>query len=389
MSAQWKDMKARVGAGLLPVMVVLAKVINRVVLPGLAGLGRTVKSVAGFISSHAMAFKVVAAILAGVLIPALVAWGVAATVNAAKNVVAWVTSAVAAEGSAAVQELSAFQVGLRWLWMGAQALLGAAKVAAAWLISLGPIAIVVAAVIAAVVLIIKYWDQIAAATVKVWNAIKAATLAAWNFIKKNLKTILEAILVIVTGPIGLLVVLIIRNWDKIKGATSAAWGAVKSTVSSIVGGIYGFVRDKFNAMVSFFSGIPGRLAHAASGMFDGIKDAFRSAINWVIGAWNGLEFSIPGFSVFGKHIGGVTIGVPDIPYLARGGLISGSGLAVVGENGPELVQLPRGARVIPNNEVSRSETALTVNNYYPKPEPSSEATPRSLREAAFTTGLAW
>jgi hypothetical protein len=42
-----------------------------------------------------------------------------------------------------------------------------------------------------------------------------------------------------------------------------------------------------------------------------------------------------------------------IPFLATGGIMQSSGLAVVGERGPELVSLPAGARVYNNQDTQR------------------------------------
>src|SRR5690606_26680541 len=84
----------------------------------------------------------------------------------------------------------------------------------------------------------------------------------------------------------------------------------------------------------------------------------RSSINWLIGIvnkfidfWNSIKIKVPSVEIplVGK-VGGFTIGVPQIPripMLARGGNIVGTGLAVVGEAGAELLELPRGARVTP------------------------------------------
>lgn len=83
-----------------------------------------------------------------------------------------------------------------------------------------------------------------------------------------------------------------------------------------------------------------RMDKAASGMFDGIKNAFRSALNWVIDRWNGLELKLPGFNWMGTQIGGATLGTPDIPRFAHGGI--GGGLARVAERGRELIQTPGG-----------------------------------------------
>jgi len=85
----------------------------------------------------------------------------------------------------------------------------------------------------------------------------------------------------------------------------------------------------FNNVVGFITGLPGRIASAAWGMWQGITDAFRSAINWVVGAWNRLSFTVPSVSFLGMTIGGFTLSTPDIPYLQRGGLVDRTGLAVV------------------------------------------------------------
>lgn len=99
----------------------------------------------------------------------------------------------------------------------------------------------------------------------------------------------------------------------------------------------------WNGAVDFFKKLPGRITAAASGMWDGIKAAFRGAINWIIDRWNSLEFRVPGFSAFGFSVPGVTLGLPDIPRLAQGGIRGG--WAMLGERGAELVKLPQGSQV--------------------------------------------
>ncbi len=89
-------------------------------------------------------------------------------------------------------------------------------------------------------------------------------------------------------------------------------------------------------------------------MWDGIKNAFRAALNWIISKWNNLSFRIPGLSLpgVGEVFSGATISTPDIPYLAKGGTITAAGMAVVGENGPELLSMPKGAQVTPLNNAA-------------------------------------
>ena len=77
-------------------------------------------------------------------------------------------------------------------------------------------------------------------------------------------------------------------------------------------------------------------------MWDGIKTSFKSALNFIIGKWNDLSFSLKlPSSIFGISLGalagkGFTLDTPNIPELARGGVVSptpGGMLAIIGEAG--------------------------------------------------------
>ena len=110
-----------------------------------------------------------------------------------------------------------------------------------------------------------------------------------------------------------------------------------------------WVTGKWDGIVEFFKGLPKRISNVASGMFDGLKDAFRAAVNFIIDGWNNLDFSIPGFDPPGPgpRIPGFTLGVPDIPRLAAGGIVKarpGGILAQIGEGRYDeaVVPLKRG-----------------------------------------------
>lgn len=148
-------------------------------------------------------------------------------------------------------------------------------------------------------------------------------------------------------------------WEWIKTAAGDVWGAVRLYFGLMVAywtwvferarAAAGWIVGAWGDVTGFFASLPGRLAAAGSGMWDWIRDGFRDAINWIIRGWNSLEFRIPGFDPPGPgpKFGGVTVGVPDIPQLAEGGTIARRGAAIVGDQGPELLELPEGARVTP------------------------------------------
>ena len=86
---------------------------------------------------------------------------------------------------------------------------------------------------------------------------------------------------------------------------------------------------------------------------DKLSDKFRPLIDGVWTIVNALKAVRKKISDFGKKL-------IDMPFFANGGVSSG-GLAVVGERGPELVNLPAGARVNSNRE-SRKMAGGTTNN---------------------------
>lgn len=124
----------------------------------------------------------------------------------------------------------------------------------------------------------------------------------------------------------------LKLWNGIVDGAKKGWKNITTT---------------FDLVVGFVKGLPGRIGKAASGMWDGIKNSFRSAVNWIIGKWNDMSFTLGGGSIMGMSIPSVTLSTPNIPYLARGGVAERSGMAVVGERGAELVHLSRGAQVTP------------------------------------------
>lgn len=165
---------------------------------------------------------------------------------------------------------------------------------------------------------------------------------------RNIKLIFGGAINVIVGQVRAITAPFRQVAVTVAGLFGKAWGAIKSGAFSAIGG----VKNGFNALVGFFKSLPGRVASAASGLFNGVKEAYRSAINWIISKWNGLELRIdPGkIAIPGApdiDLPGFTLGTPDLPLLAAGGAATTPGWSVVGENGPELKYLPKGAGVVP------------------------------------------
>lgn len=172
-----------------------------------------------------------------------------------------------------------------------------------------------------------------------FNSIKAVIMKVVGFIRDHWRLLLTIILL----PVAPILALIL-NFNKIKG--------VVSTVIS-------YIKGKWGDFVGYIRGVPGKLASAGSGMFDWVKDSFRSAFNSVITWWNNLQFTFGGIH---GH-GGFSVGTPDIPLLARGGFLPAGALGIVGERGPEFAIGGRaGTAIIPNRGAMRIVGTLDLGD---------------------------
>lgn len=85
-------------------------------------------------------------------------------------------------------------------------------------------------------------------------------------------------------------------------------------------------------------------------VWNGIRDTFKNGINFWISAINNFIEGINRISPpsWVTNITGITgANLPTIPMLAEGGDITAAGKVIVGEAGPELLTLPKGAKVEP------------------------------------------
>ncbi|MET9516382.1 phage tail tape measure protein [Streptomyces sp. NPDC002994] len=184
------------------------------------------------------------------------------------------------------------------------------------------------ALIAIIILIIVYWDEIAAACGRAWDWIVSKFDDALNWI---------------TGLVDDAVAWLSSAWDD-------AWAWIERKTLEGVLAVMGFFDDLgklpgkiagwLGDIVDWVAGLPQRIGRAASGMWDSLKTNFINVINFLIWKWNNFSLTLGGGSVLGMDVPSVTLHTPNIPYLADGGITTGPTLAMIGEGREDEAVLP-------------------------------------------------
>lgn len=192
---------------------------------------------------------------------------------------------------------------------------------------------------------------------------------------------------------------------KLPGRLASLGGEAISKLASAIGKGVGILKKKageiVDGIVKEIKALPGQMLHLGTDLLNAGKTLggkilsgigsglgaigdlagriaadLKAGINRVIGLPKDISIS-----VLGKHIGFT------IPGFAKGGVTPG-GLVRVGEQGPELVNLPRGSRVHSNEEskkmMSRPNMNIVINN--PIPERASDTMSRAAN-IGFLLGL--
>lgn len=227
-------------------------------------------------------------------------------------------------------------VGKVWEFIGGTLIPGIQRLADAFMENIWPAIQDVAAMIAenlqpAIEALAEFWT----------TTLQPALSELWSFIRDNVIPILQTwfkFIGILVGGFAVVVSWIIGKLVPAVTAIWTTWVTVYRRVATVVGNII----TKVGEIVQWFRDAPGKIASAASGMWNGIVTSFKAAINTLIRLWNGFQLTLGGQTVdlgpLGTHtFPSVTLDTPNIPYLAQGGIVTRPTLAMIGEAGPEAV----------------------------------------------------
>ena len=190
-----------------------------------------------------------------------------------------------------------------------------------WLAA-NPIALVIAAIVALVVLIATKGDEIQAVLQKVDDFLQGVFTKDWtevfgpvlgnilNGFFETLKGIWDGIKSIFDGIIDFIRGVFTGDWER-------AWKGVKEIFSGIAKSLVAVFKAPLNAIISLINGAIGGI----NSLIDKINNGIGKTLGFSLG----------------------TIGT--IPLLANGGVLS-KGSAIVGEAGPELLSVNNGKAVV-------------------------------------------
>ena len=183
----------------------------------------------------------------------------------------------------------------------------------------------------------------------IWNGIVTVFTPIVNFFKG----LFEGVGNVISGA-----------WNAMLNGAKGAWNGIKNVFSTVANFFGTIFTNAWNAVKAVFS-TGGKIF---MGIVDGIISGFKAIVNAIItginavvavpfNAINGVLSGMKSIDILGiKPFGWVnTISVPQIPKLAKGGVIDGATLAMVGENGREAV-MP-----LENNTAWIAELAQQIN----------------------------
>lgn len=261
LKAQFANTSAELGQAFLPIALTVASVVKDKIIPAIQKLANFFNGLSPTTKTAIVGFVAAAAALGPLL---TIVGNVTKFFGLMSKAVAFagmVQKAFAGEAvaSAAAQKIAAAATKV---WTVVQGAFNAVMAA-------NPIVLVtlaIAALVAGVIIAYKKFKPFRDFVDGTFRVIKNAAIGLFNWVKQNWPLLLG----ILTGPIGLAVVLIAKNWDTIKNATAAAFDWIRGKVTTVVSNVIDFVKS-----------IPGKIAEVPKKMLEFGK-------NLVEGIWDGI-----------------------------------------------------------------------------------------------------
>jgi TP901 family phage tail tape measure protein len=290
--------------------------LERNVVPTLQAVGRALQDTAQFVERNSDAFKIAAAVITAIYLPALIRSGIMATINAATTVASFVAIRVAAIVNSVAASLALYRQVAAWIALGVASSVNAAKVAVAWVIAnagagfgiaafvrqiaqwaaMGTAALIGGAKVAA------GWAVAAAGAVAAGTATAvsmariavargimlaaAAGTAIWTAAQWLLNVALTA------NPIGLIIVAIaaliaIIIWIATKTTWfQTIWAWVWDKIGGTVKFVWGLIQSYLQALFAFWSWVWNAIVTVVTTYINIVRSIITTVVNAVKAVWD-------------------------------------------------------------------------------------------------------
>jgi hypothetical protein len=223
------------------------------------------------------------------------------------------------------------------------------------------------------------WGHVSDFFVSTWNAVSNFFTGLWNGIVSWFTNLLVGFALFILNTAMSIATNWSNVWNGIVSFFTGLWNGVVSFVSTVFTGIGNTILNALKWIGDTWNGMWQGMVDFLGDVFAGVVGIVKKPINGIIGILNGAISAINGIHVtipdWVPLVGGQTWGLhlPKIPMLATGGTITASGYSIVGENGPELLKLPKGAQVNPDYDSIPTSDGVIFNNYAPLGQSPAQA----------------
>ena len=203
------------------------------------------------------------------------------------------------------------------------------------------------------------WDNVKTATSERWESIRGSISEKWGNIKDSTSQTLGNIRENISSSWDNVKGRTNETWEFLKSNTASAWSNIKGRIEENGGGIRGVITTytegyksvwgaALNTMDSVTGGKFSSMASKVSGAFSRVRDAIQGGINR-LREWNNqrVENKEATFTNRIRNITENVVNAVTAPFRKNfaGTSFFQGGLTMVGELGPELVELPRGSKI--------------------------------------------
>lgn len=202
-----------------------------------------------------------------------------------------------------------------------------------------------------------HMPTIRATVVTVFTKIREVVRNAWAFFKENLLPILASVYGWVQAHMPQIKSIIETAFTVIKNVVQIAWGIFENLLLPVLKKLWEWIEPhipKIKETISkAFEGIV-KAVELGVDIFEKVSGAIKKAVDW-LDKWNNKDAKKKTVTVEEKRVasGGIAGGIRNIPQYATGTNFHPGGAAIVGERGPELLNLPKGSKVSTASETKQ------------------------------------